>query len=323
MMRFESASQIKPEKTAYRILNQGFEMKKVIWILIGVALLAFIAYRAAVVIKEKSGIESQDTPEKIFSVEVGRPSRSVIVERIYQTGTIAAQSEVTLYSKVSGKLVKNLVQMNDLVLPNQTIALVDRDEVGFEFNQFEVKSSTRGTVAKVFLNPGAVVNPNVPMFHIVDIDIVKAVFAVPEDKIRFVSIGHPAKVTLQAYPGQSFTGEVTNISPVANPMNRTIDVEISVSNTQHKLKPGMYAEAELVLDRRSVVLVPLSAVTERAGKKVVFVVNDSTVSLRPVATGVVTVDSLEITSGLSPNEQIVITGTQMLNDKNKIAINKK
>jgi len=298
-------------------------MKKVIWILIGVALLAFIAYRAAVVIKEKSGIESQDTPEKIFSVEVGRPSRSVIVERIYQTGTIAAQSEVTLYSKVSGKLVKNLVQMNDLVLPNQTIALVDRDEVGFEFNQFEVKSSTRGTVAKVFLNPGAVVNPNVPMFHIVDIDIVKAVFAVPEDKIRFVSIGHPAKVTLQAYPGQSFTGEVTNISPVANPMNRTIDVEISVSNTQHKLKPGMYAEAELVLDRRSVVLVPLSAVTERAGKKVVFVVNDSTVSLRPVATGVVTVDSLEITSGLSPNEQIVITGTQMLNDKNKIAINKK
>jgi len=295
-------------------------MKKAIWSIIGLAIVGFIGFRIVVAIQAKQALNNQRTEVKILPVDVCTPTMSAIVDRIVQTGNISAQSEVTLYSKVAGKLVKNLVEMNDAVKPGQVVAMVDRDEVGYEYNQFEVKSNAKGTVAKVFLNPGAVINPNSPLYLVVDVDVVKAVVAVPEAQIRFVPIGHPAKVTAAAYPDQQFAGKVTNLSPVANPVSRTIDVEISVANPRHLLKPGMFIQAELVLQKRTAMMVPLAAVTEREGKKVVFTAVDSLALLKVVTTGSATRDSIEITGGLQRTDRVVVTGTQLLNDKDKIKL---
>jgi membrane fusion protein, multidrug efflux system len=295
-------------------------MKKTIWTLLGLAIVGFIGYRIVIAIQAKQAINSKTAEVKVLPVEVCTPTMSTIVDRIVQTGTITPHSEVTLYSKVAGKLVKNLVEQNDNVKPGQILATVDRDEVGYEYNQYDVKSSEKGTVARVFLNPGAVITPNSPLFLIVDVDVVKAVVAVPEAQIRFVPIGHQATVTAAAYPDVRLSGSVTNLSPVANPASRTIDVEISVANPRHLLKPGMFIQAELVLQKHPAMMVPLAAVTEREGKRVVFVVVDSLACLQPVTTGSATKDSIEITGGLLRTHRVVVTGTQLLNDKDKISI---
>jgi multidrug efflux pump subunit AcrA (membrane-fusion protein) len=295
-------------------------MKKVILILIAVTVICLIALRVAYVIGEKNAIRAESSPNKVIPVEAGNLAPSSIVEKAYQRGNIVAREEVSLYSKVSGRLVRNLVQMNDPVSPNQVVAVIDRDEIGFEFNQFEVRSDARGTVAKVFANPGAHVNQSNPLFHIVAIDTVKAVIGVAEDKIRFVRIGQTAKVTIQAYPELLFSGKVSNISPLANAVNRTVDVEISIPNPQQRLKPGMSAEAELTLERRNALLAPLSALAERAGKKVVFVIDDSSVLMRPVSTGDTVGDSIEIMGGLRPEEMIVVTGSHLLNDRDRVVV---
>jgi len=294
-------------------------MKRILWIVFGIALITFIAFKAINTLKNKEEARTLVTGGAAIAVELGNPTISAITDRITHTGTIAAQSEVTLYSKVPGKLIQNLVRMSDVVSPGQVVALIDRDEVGFEFSRFEVKSSAAGSIARVLLNPGAVVNTNSPLFSVVDVDTVKAVVAVPEDRIRLVTIGHPATVTTQAYPDQLFAGRVANISPVANPVSRTVDVEVRVFNPRRLLKPGMFAQAELVLSRRPALLVPLSAVTEREGKRTVFVTVDSTVSARSITTGSLVADSIEITSGLVPSDRIVVSGTQRLNDGDRIA----
>jgi RND family efflux transporter MFP subunit len=149
---------------------------------------------------------------------------------------------------------------------------------------------------------------------------VKAVVAVPEAQIRFVPVGHRATVTAAAYPDVRFSGNVTNISPVANPASRTIDVEISVVNPRHLLKPGMFIQAELVLQKRPAMMIPLAALTEREGKKVVFIAVDSLVHLQPVITGSATKDSVEITAGLLKTNRVVVTGTQLLNDKDRVIV---
>jgi membrane fusion protein (multidrug efflux system) len=295
-------------------------MKKIIWTIIGLSIVGFIGFRIVVSIQAKQALNNQGAEVKVLPVEVCTPTMSAIIDRIVQTGNISAQSEVTLYSKVAGKLVKNLVEMNDPVKPGQVVAMVDRDEVGYEYNQFEVKSNAKGTVAKVFLNPGAVINPNSPLYLVVDVDVVKAVVAVPEGQIRFVPIGHPATVTAAAYPDQQFAGRVTNLSPVANPVSRTIDVEISVANQRHLLKPGMFIQAELVLQKRAAMMVPLAALTEREGRKVVFTAVDSLAVLKVVSTGSATRDSIEVTSGLQKTDRVVVTGTQLLNDKDRIRL---
>jgi hypothetical protein len=99
------------------------------------------------------------------------------------------------------------------------------------------------------VNPGAMVGPAVPILTLVDIDTVKAMAAVDEKKIRFIRLGQPATVSLEAYPGERFAAKVTNISPLANPVGRTIEVELAIPNPGHRIKPGMYAEAEWIESR--------------------------------------------------------------------------
>jgi len=296
-------------------------MKKIIIILLLVALTAFIGYRAYVNTAAKKKAAEQPPAEKIVPVETTLPSTMDLVEKINAPANIQAESEVTLYSKVMGKIVKNLVKMGSVVQPGQTVAVVGRDEVGFDFKDFEVKSDVKGVVSRLMLNPGSSVNPAVPLMTLVAIDTVKAVASVDERKIRFIKMGQAAQVTLEAYPGEVFKARVTNISPVANPMNRTIEVELSLANPGYRLKPGMYAEAEWIESQRSAMVVPLAAVVERSGQKYVFLADGGgRARMTPVTTGTVAGDVVEILGGLAPDQRVVTTGAGQLNDKDKIAV---
>jgi multidrug efflux pump subunit AcrA (membrane-fusion protein) len=295
-------------------------MKKVIIILILIVLVGFIGYRACVNYSAKKKAASQPVAEKIIAVETVLPSTIEIIDKIHASANIQADSEITLYSKVMGKVVKNLVKMGSVVQPGQTVAIVSRDEVGYEFKDFEVKSDVKGVVSRLLQNPGAAVNPAVPLMTLVDIDRVKAVAAVDEKKIRFIKMGQTARVTLEAYPGEVFKAQVTNISPVANPVNRTIEVELSLPNPGYRIKPGMYAEAEWTESRRSALGIPLTAIVERAGQKCVFLAEGGQARLIPVTVGAVVGDVIEILTGLQDGQQVVTTGASQLNDKDKIKV---
>ena len=220
---------------------------RILIVLILIVLAVFIGLRVNQNIRARKKAMSQPVAEKIVPVETAFPRSMEIVEKIHASANIQADSEVTLYSKVNGKIAQNLVKMGSAVQPGQVVAVVNRDEVGYDFKPFEVKSDAKGIVSRVLQNPGAAVNPNVPLMTLVDIDTVKAVAAVDERKIRFIKMDQAARVILEAYPGEVFVARVTNISPVCNPVNRTIDVELSIPNASHRIKPGMYAEVELSL----------------------------------------------------------------------------
>jgi len=291
---------------------------RIVIVLLLIVLAVFIGIRVNQNIQAKKKAMSQPAEEKIVPVETIRPARREITETIHASANIQADSEVTIYSKVNGKIAQNLVKMASSVQPGQIVAVVNRDEVGYEFKPFEVKSDAKGVVSKLLQNPGAAVNPNVPLMTLVDIDTVKAIAAVDEKKIRFIKMDQPARVTLEAYPGEVFSARVTNISPVANVVNRTIDVELSIPNASHRLKPGMYAEVEWTESRRSALVVPLTSVVERAGQKYVFLAASGLARLNAVTMGAVVGDSVEILSGLKGDENIVTTGAGQLNDKDKI-----
>ena len=295
-------------------------MKKVIIILVLVLILGFIGYRAYVNYAAKKKAANQPVLQKIVAVETARPSTLNIVDAFHASANIQADSEITLYSKVMGKVVKNLVKMGSVVQPGQTVAVVSRDEVGFEFKDFEVKSDVKGVVARLLQNPGASVNPAVPLMTLVDIDRVKVMAAVDEKKIRFIKMGQAARVSLEAYPGETFRAQVTNISPVANPLNRTIDVELSLPNPGYRIKPGMYAEAEWTTAERQALVVPIAAVVDRAGQKYVFLADGGRAQIQPVTVGQVVGDVIEVLTGLQAGQQVVTTGASQLNDKDKIEI---
>lgn len=295
-------------------------IKRIIIAILAVAVVGFIGYRASVNYKAKKAAENRPVPEKIVPVQTTSAQTRSFVDTIKASGNVQADSEVTLYSKVPGKIARNDVKMGSVVTPGMTVAVVNRDEVGYQFNSYEVKSDVKGVVSRVLQNPGALVNPNTPLMTLVDIDVVKAVAAVDELKIRFVRMGQAVKVRLQAYPGEVFNARVTNISPVSNPANRTIEVEVSIPNASHRVKPGMYAEAEFEQGQHSGLVLPIVSVVDRAGRKYVFAAAGGKAVMKEVTTGAVAGDMIEITSGLDGSETIVTTGADKLENNDKINV---
>jgi multidrug efflux pump subunit AcrA (membrane-fusion protein) len=295
-------------------------IKKIIAALAALAVVGFIGYRASVNYKAKKAAANRPVTEKIVPVRTASLEPRTFVDTIKASGNVQADAEVVLFSKVPGKIVENNVRMGSVVTPGMTVALVNRDEVGYQFKTYEVKSDVKGIVSRILQNPGAFVGPATPLMSLVDIDVVKAVAAVDELKIRFVRVGQPVKVRLQAYPGEVFNARVTNISPVGNPVSRTIEVEVSIPNAAHRVKPGMYAEAEFEQGQHSGRVLPIVAVVDRAGRKYVFAVMDGRAVMKEVATGAVAGDMIEITSGLDGTETIVTTGADRLENNDRINV---
>lgn len=293
---------------------------RILVVLIVIALVAWVGYRANQNIQAKKREAAKPAAVTIVSVETVAPAHQDIEDKIHSSGNLQADAEVSIFSKVPGKIANNLVKMGSVVSPGQVVSVVNRDEVGYDYKPYEVKSDAKGVVARILLNPGASANPNSPILNLVDLDTVKVVAAVDEKKIRFIGLGKPATVTLEAFPGEIFSARVTNISPIADPVARTIDVELSISNASHRLKPGMYAEVEWVESRRTSLVIPLVSVVDRGGQKGVFTAGDGRARLVPITVGAVVGDVIEVLSGLKGDERVVTTGAGQLNDQDKITI---
>jgi membrane fusion protein (multidrug efflux system) len=82
----------------------------------------------------------------------------------------------------------------------------------------------------------------------------------------------------------------------------------------------MFIQAELILQKRNAMMVPLAAVTEREGQKVVFIAQDSIAAMHAISTGSAMRDSIEIVRGLKLSDRVIVSGTHLLNDKDKIKL---
>jgi HlyD family secretion protein len=200
----------------------------------------------------------------------------------------------------------------------------------------EIRAPERGSVARILQDEGNTVGGAVPILVLVQDDPILAEVAVPErhygelleerDSIR-------CRVRPSAYPDAgAFAGKITAVAPTVNPGSRTFTVSVEIPNPEMLLRPGMYAEVELVLERReSALLVPETAVLERGGRTVVFVLEEEgtadgqarreTVAReREVLTGLSGPGAIEILRGVSPADRLVVEGNAFLEDGQAVLV---
>ena len=87
--------------------------------------------------------------------------------------------------------------------------------------------------------------PQLPLFEIVDIDVVKAKVSIVESDIYKIKLGDEALISVDALK-ESLKGKVTLISPVLDRMTHTATIEITIDNKDYKLKPGMFARVKVI-----------------------------------------------------------------------------
>lgn len=179
-----------------------------------------------------------------------------------------------------------------------------------------------GVIARRGIEVGEQVAPGMPIFTIVALDPMDVRVGVPEAEIGRIRVGQRAQVRVPALPAERFEGRVRLIGVAADPTSRTYSVKLSVANARRLLRPGMIAEARISQDTRvDALTLPASAVVRDAdGATQVFVYNaaERRVYARRVTVGTVHGQEVEVTSGLSATDVIVVGGQHRVREGAKV-----
>ena len=196
-----------------------------------------------------------------------------------------------------------------------------------------VRAPFDGVVSKKYTEVGELLLPGKQIATIVKPDKIYVLATIDEVDVGRLTLGQPVGITVDAFPGEKFTGRIKRISPIVSGgklETRTADVWIYFDEKQPRIKPGMSADVEiLVTTLQDVLSVPSQAVIEREGKKQVYVAEGSALNpgdkaaahLRPVEIGETNWSFTQITGGLTAGEYIITTPEAVgLKDKTKVKI---
>jgi RND family efflux transporter MFP subunit len=173
-----------------------------------------------------------------------------------------------------------------------------------------------GFISKRSIEPGDAASSGRTVFEIVQMDPVEVNVGVPETDVHLVRIGQKAEIAVPALPGKSFQGTVRVINVSADPSTRTYMTRITVPNPEHTLRIGMVAEATIRGDR----VVPMTTLpgdavmrdAQGATQVFVYYPDQKRVYAKRVEIGAAVNKDIEIKSGLSGNELIVVAGQAKL-----------
>lgn len=178
-----------------------------------------------------------------------------------------------------------------------------------EYERGFLKAPVSGVVNRLYVDAGEYVARGAPFMDIVNVDRIKIQLNVPEMDVRFLRTAQQAMVTVDALGGKQLLGKVDFVAYKADPATRTFQVQVVVDNPNREIRPGMIARVALL--RRTVedaLSVPLFAVLNKGGERVLFVEKDGVVAARIVSVGILEGERVQITQGLEPGDRVIVAG---------------
>ena len=145
---------------------------------------------------------------------------------------------------------------------------------GTPLKSLTLYSALDGFVVTRNVFPGQQVAPEADLFVIADLSNIWIQAEVYEYEIQSVSLGQKASVSFPSFPGKTFTGKVTYISPEMDPKTRTLKIRVELANPDFKIKPDMYANVELKLDYGKKLSIPQEAVLDSGADQMVFIAKE-------------------------------------------------
>ncbi|MEA3492952.1 MAG: efflux RND transporter periplasmic adaptor subunit [Candidatus Margulisiibacteriota bacterium] len=189
-----------------------------------------------------------------------------------------------------------------------------------------------GIVAEKSVIPGEAISPGVPVMTVVDIDHPWVEIQVDEVDIAVAKVGQKVRFTTDAFTDKEFFGEITWINKKAelkkvggrvrmDEEDLVFRGKVRFLDGKKMLRPGMSVYAEIITgEKKGVLVVPREAVTLRAGKRVVFVVDKDRLFEKRVELGIKDAEKVEILKGLTLGERVAISNLDKLKDKEKAKI---
>ena len=172
------------------------------------------------------------------------------------------------------------------------------------------------------MDEGQTVAANAPLLLIVELNPIVGVVFVTERDYAHLNAGQQVALTTDAYPGESFTGRIDRIAPVFRKSTRQARIEMIIDNPQHRLKPGMFIRANVVLFQLpEATIVPEQALTIRNDRDGVFIVSEDgrSVGWREVNVGIREGNRVQV-DGEGLSGRVVTLGQQLVKQGSPITI---
>lgn len=180
-------------------------------------------------------------------------------------------------------------------------------------------SPLSGIVIKKDAHEGMKVMPDKELYTITDLSTVWVNADIYEFELANVRLGQRATIALSYFPGQTFTGRVSWISPILEEKTRTTKVRIEFPNRDFKLKPEMYANVEIEVDGGKKLAIPDEAVLDSGIRKIVFIdKGEGRYAPAEITVGGKFDGYYEVLSGLSPGERIISSASFLLDSESRL-----
>jgi len=218
----------------------------------------------------------------------------------------------------------------DAAVASQRSTEASVDALRATISRLKVEAPFAGTTGIRSVNVGQFVSPGTPIVPLFSMNPVYLNFSLPQQVISQIAVGSVARITVDAYPGESFSGVVTTINPQVDAVTRNVDIQATIPNLDERLRPGMFSRAVIELaESERVIAVPASAVSYAPYGDSVYVVehatNEAGEHSNAVRQQIVKLGSrqgdLVAISGVKPREEIVTSGVFKLRPGAPVLVN--
>ncbi|WP_035261574.1 efflux RND transporter periplasmic adaptor subunit [Desulfonatronum lacustre] len=256
-------------------------------------------------------------------------------------GQVIAQVDVTALgagmarARAAFELFEDQLRRRERLFQDQIISEEELDQIRsekvqarealrqaeIEYDRGLVRTPSSGRVNDLLIEVGEFVDRGQVVVELVDIDKIKVQVQVPEMDVRFLEVGLPVLVMVDAFQGQEFPGVIDFIAFRGDQATKTFRTQVVMDNPEGRIRPGMIAR---VLFLRRIIpdalAIPLSALIDRGGERLVYVEEDGLARARQVEIGVIERDRIQITSGLHPGDRLIVAGHREVDEGTAVVV---
>ncbi|MFN3461327.1 MAG: efflux RND transporter periplasmic adaptor subunit [Oceanibaculum sp.] len=269
---------------------------------------------------EISGRISRILFEDVQQVERGAPLVELDSE-ILRAELAQAQANLSL-SRANFERADTLLKQGTGTVRarDEAVARLRSDEAGLDLAKARLEKTTirapfSGVLGLRSISLGRYITPADTIVTLQQIDPLKAEFRLPEIYLTAIRVGQKIEMTADALSGERFSGEIYAIDPQIDVNGRSLRIRALVPNPERSLFPGLFVRLTIIADTRmNAVLVPESAITPVGQKRYVYRLVSGKVALTEVELGARRPGMVEVLSGLSPKDVVVVAGQLRLRD---------
>lgn len=252
----------------------------------------------------------------IYSPDLVETEREYLVAK--QNQEQVAQSTVPgVVSSAASLLGAAAERLKQWGVPQQEIARLE--STGQVQQELEVDSPVSGYITERSAFPSVAVQPGMRLYAIADLSTVWVQAQVFQNDLERIKVGAPATLTVNTYPGRTFTGGVDFIYPQVDTDTRTAKVRVVFSNPGLQIKPGMFVNVSLKVQMGSQLVVPATGVLQSGAREIAFVErSDGYIEPREVQLGSRVGDDFIVLKGLKAGEQIVTSANFLIDSESQL-----